>query len=175
MVWRRGPCTNISLIIKIIHRTLCDEEKDSSLEAKFGQGEEAGLWVSGLAWIGPFTLWWTLLMAAFVALLGEGKQIVGPWGSHSSSSFGRQTQQGILPMNTCSIAPIHQPEILPQDRALILESWVLASLLSSVDTSSVRAGGSGGSSCGIKRENSDLQCMRAYAWFSLLFLGIHSL
>jgi hypothetical protein len=56
MVWRRGPCINISLIIKIIHRMLCDEEKESSPETKFGQGEEAGVWVSGLAWLGPLTL-----------------------------------------------------------------------------------------------------------------------
>jgi hypothetical protein len=89
-------------------------------------------------------------------------------GSHSSSSFGRQTQQGILPMISCSIVPIHHPEILPQDRVLILESWVLASLLSSAVTSSVRKGGSGGSSCCTKRANSDLQCMRADAWFYLL-------
>jgi hypothetical protein len=48
---------NISLIIKIIHRTLCDEEKDSSPETKFGQGEEACVRVSGLARLGPLTLW----------------------------------------------------------------------------------------------------------------------
>jgi hypothetical protein len=172
MVWRRGPCINISLTIEIIHRSLCDEEKDSSPETKFGQGEEAGMLVSGLAWLGPHKLWWTLLMTAFFALSLEGKQIGGPWGSLSSSSFGMQTHQGILLMTTCSIAPIHQPEILPQDRALILESWVLASLLSSVVNSSVRAGGSGGSSCYTKRAKSSLQCMRADAWFSLLFLGI---
>jgi hypothetical protein len=136
------------LIINIIRRTLCDEEKESSLETKIGQGEEADVWVSGPALPGPLTLWGTLLIAVFVALSEERKRKVD-LGDHAAAPPLAGTPstitQGVLPRTAYSVAPIHQPEILLQDRALILESWVLASLLSRVVTSSVRAGGSGGS------------------------------